>query len=242
MTFQPVLPAAILAVVAGALALARLVALRQVLVAAGRRRGRAVLRWSGVTLAVLLLIAATARPGIYDDENRAGTTPPAGANLNMFLVVDRSADSGVQDHGTGESRIAGMRDDIAALIEQYPAARYALVTFASRAALDWPLSQDVWSLRPTIAALSSGPDAGVDVDAAAAGTVLRYQLIQAAQQYPGSRNVVLYFGSGAPGSRMPQGGFDLAQLGVTRGVGLLVGGQGGFDLGQLGAHLLRFAA
>jgi hypothetical protein len=33
--------------------------------------------------------------------------------------------------------------------------------------------------------------------------------MQAAQQYPGSRNVVLYFGSGAPGSRAPQGDFDL---------------------------------
>ena len=220
MTFLPVLPWAILAVVAGALVVARLVALRQVLLAAGRRpgsRSRAVLRWSGVTLAVLLIIAAGTRPGIRANETHRRTTAAPGANLNVFLIVDRSADSGVEDYGTGEPRITGMRDDIASLIELYPAARYAVIDFGSRAALDWPLSQDVWSLRPTIAALSSGPDAGVDVDAAAAGTVLRYQLIQAAQQYPGSRNVVLYFGSGAPGSRMPQGGFDLTQGPVAGG-------------------------
>jgi hypothetical protein len=220
MTFQPVLPWAILAVVTGALALARMVALRQVLVSAGRRRGLVVLRWSGVTLAVLLVIAATTRPGLHDDENRRGTRPTAGENLNVFLIVDRSADSHVEDYGPGEPRMAGMRDDIAALINQYPAARYALVSFSTRATLEWPLSEDVWSLRPTIAALrsrQSGPDVGLDVDAAAAGNVLRYQLIQAAQQYPGSRNVVLYLGCGAPGSRVPQSDVDLTRGSVDGG-------------------------
>ncbi len=206
MTFQPVLPWPILAVVVGALVLARLVALRQVLLSAGRRRARVVLRWSGVTLTVLLVVAAATRPGLRDDKTRGETSPAAGENLNVFLLVDRSVDADL---------ISGMRDDIAAVTKQYPAARYALVAFASRAALDWPLSEDVWSLRPTIAALSSyrsGPDAGVNVDAAAASTVLRYQLMQAAQQYPGSRNVVLYFGSGAPESRAPQGDFNIGSV------------------------------
>jgi hypothetical protein len=223
MTFLPVLPWAILAVVVGALVLARLVALRQVLLLAGKRRGRAVLRWSGVTLAVLLIIAAATRPQPRDETHGATVSSgqaPAGGNLNVFLIVDRSADSGIEDYGAGEPRIAGMRDDIAALIEQYPAARYALVSFASRAALDWPLSEDVWSLRPTIAALSArqgGADARSDVNAAAAGNALRYQLIQVAQQYPGSRNVVLYFGSGAPGSRAQQGDIDLTPRSVDGG-------------------------
>jgi hypothetical protein len=255
MTFQPVLPWAVLAVVTGALAVARLVALRQMLLSnsdssvpqpavaqpassptVGRRRGRAVLRWSGVTLAVLLLIAAATRPGLRDDETHGGTTAVAGENLNVFLIVDRSVDSGVGDYGTGKPRIAGMRDDIAALIEQYPAARYALVSFASQAALDWPLSEDVWSLRPAIAALSShqsGPDAEFDVNAAAAGNVLRYQLIQAAQQYPGSRNVVLYFGSGAPGSRAPQGDFDLTRKSVDGGAVLGYGRTDAIDEAEL---------
>jgi hypothetical protein len=91
MTFQPVLPWAILAVVISALAVARLVALRLVLMSAGPgRRSRAVLRWSGVTLAVLLLIAAATRPGLRDDETRRGTTAAAGENLNVFLIIGRS--------------------------------------------------------------------------------------------------------------------------------------------------------
>lgn len=223
MTFQTVLPWPILAVVAGALLLARVVALRQVLVSAGQRRSRAVLRWSGVTLAVLLLIAATTRPALLDHENGQGATAAAGANLNAFLVVDRSAD---------EQQIAGMRDDIAALMKQYPAARYALIGFASKASLDWPLSEDVWSLRPTVAALGS-QNAGSDANASAADNVLRYQLIQATQQYPGSRNVVLYFGSGAPGSRAPQGDFNLMGGSVAGGAVLGYGSGDALDESEL---------
>ncbi|CAM3478049.1 hypothetical protein MYCO108962_22130 [Mycobacterium colombiense] len=226
MTFQPVLPWPILAVVAGALLLARVVALRQVLLSAGRRRGRAVLRWSGVTLAVLLLIAATTRPALYAHGNGQGATAAAGANLNVFLVVDRTADA------EGEPRIAGVRDDIAALIKQYPAARYALIGFASKASLDWPLSEDVWSLRPTVAALGT-QDASSGVNAGAADNVLRYQLIQATQQYPGSRNVVLYFGSGGPGSRAPQGDFNVMRGTVAGGAVLGYGGGEAIDEAEL---------
>ncbi|WP_306062677.1 hypothetical protein [Mycobacterium colombiense] len=208
---------------AGALLLARVVALRQVLVSAGQRRSRAVMRWSGVTLAVLLLIAATSRPAFLDHENGHGATAAAGTNLNVFLVVDRSADG---------QQIAGLRDDIAALMKQYPAARYALIGFASKASLDWPLSEDVWSLRPAVAALGS-QNASSDANASAADNVLRYQLIQATQQYPGSRNVVLYFGSGAPGSRAPQGDFNLMGGSVAGGAVLGYGSGDAIDEAEL---------
>jgi hypothetical protein len=231
MTFQPLLPWPILAVVAGALALARAVALWRVFVSAGIRRHRAVMRWAAVTLAVLLLIVATTRPALLD-EGRRDARSAAGANLNVFLLVDRSAESNVEDYGNGEPRIAGMHDDIAALIKQYPAARFALITFASKASLDWPLSDDVWSLRPTIAALGS-QNAGPDVNAGAADNVLRYQLIQAAQQYPGSRNVVLYFGSGAPGSHSPQGDFNLTAGSVAGGAVLGYGRSDAIDEPEL---------
>lgn len=241
MTFQPVLPWPILAVVAGALAFARLVALRQVLVSAGRRRTRAVLRWAGITLTVLLLIAATTRPVLRHTENSGGA--PAGANLNVFLIVDRSADSAVDDYGAGEPRLAGMRDDIAAVITQYPAARYALVTFASKATLNWPLSHDVWSLRPAIAALGSDRSDRA-VNAASAATVLRYQLTQAVQQHPGSRNVVLYFGCAAPGPPGASGSsgpeFDITQASVNGGAVLGYGRSDAIDEGELRSIAAQF--
>lgn len=231
MTFQPLLPWPILAVVAAALALARLVALWRVLASAGSRRRRAVIRWTGVTLVVLLLIIATTRPALVNG-NRRDATPAAGADLNVFLVVDRSADSNVEDYGNGEPRIAGIRADIAAFTKQYPAARFALITFDSKASLDWPLSEDVWSLRPTVAALGAR-NPGPDANAAAADNVLRYQLIQATQQYPRSRNAVLYFGSGAPGSQASQGDFNLTRGSVSGGAVLGYGRGDAIDEAEL---------
>lgn len=208
MTFAPVLPPAILAVVAVALISARVLALRHVPGAGPRRRG-GLLRWCGLTVAVLLVLGAALRPGIgADDETVDQAT--AGENTNVFLVVDRSVDSGIGDYD-GQPRIAGMRSDIEALIERYPRARFAVIAFASRPSLDWPLSDDVWSLDPVISALApyaQPPEARFEVNAAAAANVLRYQLIQAAQQYPAAENLVWYFGSGAPGSRAPQSQFD----------------------------------
>ncbi len=197
MTFNPVLPWAILAVVGGSLAFARLVALRQVLVSAGPRRGRAALRWTGITLVILLLIAAATRPAIRDDGIGGRPTPLAGTDLNVFVVIDRSASAAVEDYGAGEPRSAGMRADIAAVITRYPAARFAVVGCAAHPSLDWPLSGDVWSLQPVLAALST-PDPGLGESSCAVGNILRYQLIQAEQQYPGSKNAVLYFGATNP--------------------------------------------
>jgi hypothetical protein len=220
MTFNSVLPLAILAVVGGALVFARLVALRQVLVSAGPRRGRAALRWTGVTLVVLLLIAAAARPALHNDETGSEPMPLTSANLNVFVVIDRSAGAGVEDYGAGKPRSAGMQDDIAAVLKQYPAARFAVVGCAARASLDWPLSGDVWSLQPNVAALST-PNAGLGANCSAAGNVLRYQLIQAEQQYPGSKNAVLYLG--APSSSTSQAEFNLRRGSVDGGAVLAYG-------------------
>ncbi|WP_264061130.1 vWA domain-containing protein, partial [Mycolicibacterium psychrotolerans] len=172
--------------------------------AAGRR---ALLRWTGMTVALVLLLVAAARPGVPIAQADAPTSSRGGANI--FFVVDRSEDSAVDDFG-GRPRMAGIRDDIDALIDAHPGARFAVISFASRPAVDWPLSSDAWSLRPVVEALNPYPGAAADqVNAAAAATVLRYQMISAGQQYPGADNLVYYFGSGAPQSTVPQGEFDV---------------------------------
>lgn len=51
---------------------------------------------------------------------------------------------------TGHDGTAAARDDIATLMDRYPNARFAVNSFASRLALNWPLSQDNWSLRPGV--------------------------------------------------------------------------------------------
>lgn len=208
MTFQPVLPTVVLIVVAVVVIAMRLLSMRRLYATAGGRWST-VWRWTGLTLAVLLLLIAAARPGIDHGERGAAATRAAD-NTNVFFIVDRSPDSGLEDHGGNQSRMAAIRDDIEALIDQYPGARFAMIAFASRPSLDWPLSEDAWSLRPEVARLTPYPVSAdnEDVNAAAAANVLRYQLIGAGQQYPNSESLVFYFGSGAAGSDAPQGEFE----------------------------------
>ena len=209
MTFAPVLPYVVLLGIAVVVIALRLLTMRRLHATAGAR-WTTVGRWAGPTLAVLLILMAAARPGIEHGERGSAVAKQSAANTNVFFLVDRSADSAVEDYGDRQSRMSGIRNDIAALIDQYPKARFGLVAFASRSSLDWPLSEDAWSLRPEVARLSpyATNDTTEDVNAAAAANVLRYQLIAAGQQYPDSKSLVFYFGSGAPGSRAPQGEFE----------------------------------
>ncbi|MGH3675371.1 MAG: VWA domain-containing protein [Mycobacterium sp.] len=209
MTFQPVLPPMILLVIAAAVITLRMLTMRRLYATSGARWGT-VWRWSGLTLAVLLVLIAAGRPGIERGDLGAAAAARSGENINVFFVVDRSTDSGVEDYDDGQSRMSGIRTDVDTLIDRYPQARFALVAFASRPSLDWPLSEDAWSLKPEIARLTpyAATETIEDVNAAAAANVLRYQLIAAGQQYPDAESLVFYFGSGAPGSRAPQGEFD----------------------------------
>lgn len=198
MTFSPVVPPVLLITVALAAVVLRLLTMRQL--ARTGQRWTTVWRWSALTLAVMLMLIAAARPALGGDGEESATTSSDGdARANVFLIVDRSTDSAIAD----------IRDDVAALIDHYPQARFALITFAARSSVEWPLSEDNWSLKPVVAAVTASPDtAAGEVNAAAAANVLRYQLIAAGQRNPGAQNLVFYFGSGAPGSQAPQGEFD----------------------------------
>ena len=205
MTFDPVVPVVFLAVIAAILLLLRAVALRRA--AEGGRHGW--LRWATTTAAMLLVLLAAARPV----SGSAAVSEPAQRSqdgANVYFVVDRSADSAIPDFD-GAPRMSAIRKDIQELIDTHPGARFAVIAFASRPAVDWPLSADAWSLQPVVDALNPypGPAAAADLaNAGAAANVLRYQLIAAGQQYPQAPNLVYYLGSGAGQTTVTQGVFD----------------------------------
>ncbi len=205
MTFDPVLPPLFLAVIAVTLIALRAVALRP---AAGTGR-HGFLRWATTTVAMLLVLLAAARPGSGPaSASEPAQRPQAGANV--YFIVDRSADSSITDFG-GAPRMSGIRADMKKLIDTHPGARFAVIAFASRPAVDWPLSGDAWSLTPVVEALNpyaGTTAAGTEVNAGAAANVLRYQLIAAGQQYPQAPSLVYYLGSGAANSTVPQGVFE----------------------------------
>lgn len=229
MTLHPVLPPVLLVLLACVVVAARIAALRR-LWSGGRATSRgAVWRWTGLTVAAALLLVAAVRPVIGRDEQ----TLPAGAydgEPNVFLVVDRSAGMGVADLPGGRSRMDAARDDIAAVLDRYPNARFSVIAFASGPSLEWPLSQDTWSLRPVAAAMrpyGTTPDDVLQTNAGAASTVLRYQLIAASQQFPRARNLVFYLGAGAGESEAPQRNFELAEGSVDGGAVLGYGSVAG---------------
>jgi Ca-activated chloride channel homolog len=252
MTFQPVLPVWLLVIIALVLIGVRMTALYRVLVRTGPGRYRpVVLRWSGLTLALLLLVMTATRPGLQSGDSHSGARPPRApaastANLNVFFVVDRSVDSRIEDFAEHTSRMAGIRADIAALIDQYPHARFSVIGFASKAQEMWPLSDDQWSLTPLIDGMSSytevPEDAMFQVDAGAANDTLHDTLTRARNQHTGSKNVVFYLGCGASGSRAPQTGFTLGDLvagGAVLGYGTPAGGP--IPRGFVGGNLIYMA-
>lgn len=180
--------------------------------------------WAGFGLAAVLLIAAVTRPTI------GGHAPPVQATdalePNVFLVVDRSSNM-TAPGPDGRSRAAAASSDIAQLIDRYPSARFAVVGFASDPSLEWPLSADVWSLKPVVTTpvTYSAPEL-TGIDAGAASTVLRYQLLSAVQQYPDAKNLVYYLGAGTSESPIPQREFDLPDGVVSGGAVIGYGSDG----------------
>lgn len=203
MTFEPVLPPLVLAFAALALVTLRLLSLRP----ASKAGRQTLLRWSLTTAAMVLVLLAAARP-VTGSAAEPAPAQSSQTGANVYFLVDRSADSAITDFG-GAPRMSGMRDDIEAVIDAHPGARFALISFAARPAIDWPLSADAWSLTPVVEALNPYPGGdSTEVNAAAAANVLRYQLISAGQQFPQAENLVYYLGSGAGRSTVPQGIFD----------------------------------
>ncbi|UXA18685.1 VWA domain-containing protein [Mycobacterium sp. SMC-4] len=238
MTFDPVAPAPALAVIAAVLLVLRLVTLRPAVTTGAE----SVSRWAAMTTAMLLMLLAAFRPGLGDVAEETSPAAASRGGANVFFVVDRSAESALPDWD-GAPRLTGMRQDMVELMQSNPDARFAVISFASRPAIDWPLSGDTWSLEPVVAAMNPYPaDPDEQVNPGAAANVLRYQLIAARQQYPAADNLVYYFGSGAAAPDTPQGQFQSGGVdgGAVFGYGPRTGqAELGDIAGQLGLPYLQ---
>lgn len=234
MTFLPVLPVYLLAALTAVVAVVRIGTLYRLLTRAAPGRYRhVVLRWAGLTLALLLLALAAFRPGLAGGGDRPSSNSSAYvSDVNVFFVVDRSLTSRVADFGDQQARMVGIRQDIAALTEEYRGARFTMIGFATKATVDWPLSQDGWSFNAyvkNLAAYSLVPYDALDfIDPTVADETLTAQLQEAKTLYPESKNVVFYFGDGNSGSRVQPAPFevpsDLIAGGAVLGYGTTAGG------------------
>jgi Ca-activated chloride channel homolog len=197
MTFSPVIPVALLVVVAIVL-----VAFAVVQLVRAATRGVRV-SWLLRILMVLLFVIVASRPAI------AGSTqgPSASGGLEVYFAVDTTSSVAAEDYDGDEPRLTGVKADVAAIAAQLVGAQYSLVTFDSSAVQRVPLTTDVTALQSAASVLTQEVTTyskGSSVDEA---VPLLTSLLKASKKAnPGDRRVLFYLGDGeqtastAPGS------------------------------------------
>lgn len=197
MTFLPIIHPALLAlIVAALLGVAGWALVR----AAGRDRAVWLLR-------ILLTLACGAlalRPGLP-----SGTAQSVTADLDVFLLVDSTTSITAEDWAGGEPRLMGVRSDVEAIVDEYPGARFSLVTFDNHATQRLPMTSDVNAvfsaldvLRPPTTAYARGSDVGE------AAPLLEEALQRAADDGADRAQLVFYFGDGEQTTATDPASFD----------------------------------
>ncbi|CCQ45872.1 von Willebrand factor type A domain protein [Pseudarthrobacter siccitolerans] len=186
MTLLPVLPWWILLPV---IAVALLFMVWRIVLERLRPGGRA---WVRRSVLVLLVAAAALRPGVP-----GGSVQAATADLNVFFVVDTTSSMVAEDYGNAAPRLAGVRQDIMAIAEELPGARFSVITFDTEARVRMPLTADTSALETITAILE--PQVTVYAKGSsitAAREVLAERLSAAKDSHPGRPRLVFYLGDG----------------------------------------------
>lgn len=198
MIFQPVLPVLLIVLLCAGVAAAAVWMLVRAPRAGGEvvtdRRALAGHRslWALRLVMVLACAVMLLRPGLP-----GGSTQTLATDTDIVLVVDTTASIVAEDWADGAPRLDGVRADVRALVEQYPGARFALLTSDAAAELRIPLTTDTTALlgsldvlRPEVTSQSRGSSIGV------AARLLNDTLAAAAESSPDRSRMVFYFGDG----------------------------------------------
>ncbi|WP_144794029.1 VWA domain-containing protein [Microbacterium paludicola] len=196
-------------------------------------RGRGAL-WAlrlGMLLACFLMLL---RPGIP-----GGATQTLATDTDIVILLDTTASIVAEDWDGDQPRLDGARSDVAAIVDEYPGARFALITFDASAEQRLPLTTDTTALmssleilRPEVTSQSRGSSIGI------AATMLRETLASAAEASPDRSRMVFYLGDGeqtvssAPESFADSAGY--VDGGAVLGYGTTDGGPMRITSGPLG--------
>jgi len=147
------------------------------------------------TLRLVMLLACFAmllRPGIP-----GGTTQTLATDTDIVIVLDTTASIVAEDWNGDQPRLDGARADVQAIVDEYPGARFALITFDAAAEQRLPLTTDTTALmssleilHPEVTAQSRGSSIGI------ASTMLEETLSTAADTAPDRARMVFYLGDG----------------------------------------------
>lgn len=185
MIFQPVLNVFLLALLCAPVAALAVIALT-------KAKGRDKALWAMRLVMLLACFFMFLRPGIP-----GGATETLATDTDIVLVVDTTASIVAEDWNGDEPRLDGVRADVQTIVDEYPGARFALITFDASADLRMPLTTDTTALvsslevlRPEVTSQSRGSSIGI------ANQLLTDTLSNAAEASPDRSRMVFYFGDG----------------------------------------------
>ncbi|WP_052460961.1 VWA domain-containing protein [Microbacterium gorillae] len=157
-----------------------------------RARGTDRALWAGRVALVVLCVLALLRPGLP-----GGTTQTLATDTDIVLMVDTTASSVAEDWDGEHPRLDGIRADVQKIIDHYPGARFALITFDASPQLRLPLTTDTNAvissmdvLRPEVTDSSRGSSIGI------AANLLTETLKNAASSSHDRSRMVFYLGDG----------------------------------------------
>jgi len=141
---------------------------------------------------VLACFVMLLRPGVP-----GGATQTLATDTDIVIVLDTTASIVAEDWNGDEPRLEGVRADVQSIVDEYPGARFALITFAAAAELRMPLTTDTTALissleilQPEVTSQSRGSSIGI------ANTMLQETLAGAAESAPDRSRMVFYLGDG----------------------------------------------
>lgn len=154
-----------------------------------RRTTLVVVRRVAIALTFVVILL---RPGV----GQADVTTQL-SDIDVLVVVDRTRSMAALDYAGNKPRIEGVRDDLAALADDLPGARFAMLGFGAQARLMLPFSTDATAFRSAVDTLDlelprQGDGSRADRPVEEVLSVLE----RAETQHPERRRVVVYVGDG----------------------------------------------
>jgi Ca-activated chloride channel homolog len=176
-------------------------------------------------LIALALFGVAIGPSVYGPAEK--TTFNSGNDV--FIVLDTTGSVSAEDYNGEQTRLEGMRGDIAQIVEHFAGARFSLITFDAVALVRLPLTRDtnavvsaVEVVQPEMTLYSHGSSISEPRE-------LLADTLEAAQEaYPEHRRIVFYLGDGEQTIAEPPQSFadagEFANAGLVLGYGTDEGG------------------
>ncbi len=148
--------------------------------------------WLRRLAVLLMLVAIMFRPMIPGESKFTGNSL-----LDVYFVVDKTMSMRVRDMPEQKSRIERAKQDIAAIAEKLPGARFSLITFSTKAIQELPLTVDSSALT-TAAEVISTTNQYVSTGSSISQPlgVIKDELNRSRQRSPDRGRIVFYLGDG----------------------------------------------